>query len=450
MKIRLMFISLLAVCMAACSDISSGVTVGVRLEGEAMMAPVTIEFRDTTYAVKLDSRGRGEVKMQGNEGFGSLVYNGTVLPLYVDDKDFTVALFVRGNSMRPSFTGKGAKQNFYMSNARRELPAYELEETEFIEQLKSALEKAESRLDEQGFDLDFENLERVRLRYNYMGALPGYPVYHSMITKHDDTLSDAYYNELYALLDGNKEWLELQEYQNALMVAVNRIALRGIRRTDTSDFIIRQLQVIKEGIKDSDVASRVASAMAVRYINDRGIDDLGDYQSLLETLVVVPADRKSLDNAKSHWKTISKGCKVPSFGGLVTIKDKELKWEDYKGKYVYLLCWLAASEASVEEMKALQSLIKEYDDDSVEFIAIAGDGSQQYWNKVIVKNRFGGTQAIAASNRSFLEAMSVQLYPRAIVVDGEGKIASAVAPLPGSNSVRPFLNALPGLKSSSK
>ena len=92
-------------------------------------------------------------------------------------------------------------------------------------------------------------------------------------------------------------------------------------------------------------------------------------------------------------------------------------------------------------MKILQSVIKSYAKAPVEFVSIAGDGSAQYWDKVIANNRFKGVQSLAGANRDFLNAMSVQLFPRAILIGPDGKIVAPVAPLPGSPKLRELLDS---------
>ncbi len=442
MRFKILGASLLAVCLAACSDISSGVTVDVRVEGSGVNAPAKLEFADTTYVVTLDARGSGSFELNGGEGYGVLDYNGCRIPVCIGNDDFTISLFVNGSSLRPSFSGKGAKLNYYMSNTRRSTPSYELEEKEYIKQLKTNLAAAEKSLEEMNFDEQFTELERVRIRYDYLGTLPGYPVYHSMQTGHNDTLSDEYYNELYSLLQGNEKWLQLREYRNALLVAVNRIALKGVNRTDTSAFLISQLKTIEQCINNAKVASFVAAEMATRYINDRGIDELARYKSLCNSLITQKADKEKFDSAVSTWSKIAVGAPAPEFGGLTSKGGLPLSWDRFKGKSVYLLCWLAASDASVAEVKALQKYIKSYSKAPIEFVMLAGDGSAQYWDKVIANNKFKGMQVLAASNREFLNAMSVQLFPRAILVDADGKIISSVAPLPSSPKLPAILDNL--------
>ncbi|MBE6334917.1 MAG: hypothetical protein E7071_08910 [Bacteroidales bacterium] len=442
MRFNILGASLLAAILVACSDISSGVTVDVRVEGSGVNAPAKLEFADTTYVASLNMRGSGSFELNGGEGYGVLDYNGCRLPVYVGNDDFTISLLVNGSSMRPSFSGKGGKLNYYMSNTRRATPDYDLEEREYMTQLKKNLATAEQRLAEMNFDEKFSELERVRIRYDYLGTLPGYPVYHSMQTGHNDTLSDEYYKELYSLLQGDEKWLELREFRNALQVAVNRIALKGTNRTDTSAFIISQLEIIKHSITSPKVASYVASAMAVRYINDRGIDELSHYESLCNALITEQSDKVEYQNALAKWQKIAKGVQAPDFAGLTSKGGLPIKWERMKGKSVYILCWLAASDASIDEVRALQKYIKKYAKTPIEFVMIAGDGSAQYWDKVLEKNRFAGTQVLAASNRDFLDAMSVQLFPRAILVDSDGKIISAVAPLPSSPKLPSLLDEL--------
>lgn len=444
MKFNIIGASLLVAGLVACSDISSGVTVDIRVEGNGVNVPAKLGFADTTYVATLDSKGSGAFEVERDKGYCVLDYNGCRLPLYVDNDDFTVSLLIKGSSMRPSFSGKGAKLNYYMSNTRRTTPSYNLEEQEFVSQIKSNLAAAEQRLADMNFDKEFTETERVRVRYDYLGSLPGYPVYHSMQTGHNDTLSDAYYNELYSMLQGKEEWLKLNEFRNALQVAVNRIALRGVTRTDTSTFLISQLQTIKQHIDNPKVASYVASAMAVRYINDRGIDELSHYESLCNELITESNDKHLLNQAVAKWQKIAKGMQAPDFAGLTAINGMPISWERFNGKSVYILCWLAASDASVSEVKALQNYIKSYAKKPIEFVMIAGDGSAQYWSKVLEEKQFKGLQVLAASNRDFLDAMNVQLFPRAIVVGTDGKIISPIAPLPSSANFKTMLNELVG------
>lgn len=117
-----------------------------------------------------------------------------------------------------------------------------------------------------------------------------------------------------------------------------------------------------------------------------------------------------------------------------------------KGKYLYIDLWAAWCIPCIQSFPASKALHEEYEDRGFEVVYLSIDKNHKYWENVVEK------YDIAIPNRSFivknleksmfLENLKVDIIPRYLLFDQEGKLIHPYASRPNSEEIRVFLNEM--------
>ncbi|GMQ31352.1 TlpA disulfide reductase family protein [Algoriphagus confluentis] len=117
-----------------------------------------------------------------------------------------------------------------------------------------------------------------------------------------------------------------------------------------------------------------------------------------------------------------------------------------KGKYLYIDFWAAWCIPCIQSFPASIALHDKYKEREFEVIYLSIDKNHKYWEDVVEKYQ------IAIPNRSFivqnleesmfLEKLKVDVIPRYLFFDQEGKLIHPYAPSPNSDEIRVFLEEL--------
>jgi thiol-disulfide isomerase/thioredoxin len=126
-------------------------------------------------------------------------------------------------------------------------------------------------------------------------------------------------------------------------------------------------------------------------------------------------------------------------GGTTSLKD-------LKGKILYVEVWATWCGPCIKEMPALTQLIKDFKGQDIEFISISIDSENDYekWRKMVPEKNVGGIQLLADKGlkSDFMQAFSIGLIPRSILLDKKGKIITHKAPRPSATNTKSYLDNL--------
>ncbi len=428
------------------------IDVSLRLDGDAPTLPVTLTFTDTNYNLTFDEKGCVDVKVRSHEGFGYLEYYGAAVPLYAGDKNFEIVLNVyndgRRNVLVPIYNGRGAKINFYRSKVRRNIPPYNLPVDEFMEQLAENLSHDDEALDTADVDKRFAAEERVRLYFDYMRALTGYPTSYFFMTRETATLSEDYYETLISIIEAvDGRSFAMRECREALVEAVNRLALRDVEDDRSVEMLLAEFDYLKRYLHYQPALSYVASVLAENYVRDRGIKAIDEFAPLCDELITEGRDHLRYDDAVRSWESVAPGNPLPPFGAMERLdssgssdgsdssdgsESSEVKVEEFNGKYLLIACWLTRGGEAFTQMRELNEASKRFSPDSVQLLYLCGDGSLLNWRRVARSEQWRGVHLGAGEERDFINALNIYIYPRYILVDRDGMIIDNMAPAPGS------------------
>ncbi len=154
----------------------------------------------------------------------------------------------------------------------------------------------------------------------------------------------------------------------------------------------------------------------------------------------------SIDRKYQKWLKLSKGNPAPDFTGL-TPDGKKISLSDLKGKIVYVdiwATWCAPCRAELPKAKEIHNRLST--NEKIAFLYVSIDNETDKWKKFLKADpNFKGmhmniSDSAQVSNLS--KAYQMAGVPTYLLINQEGKIATAPAPRPSSGKVEDEIRAL--------
>jgi thiol-disulfide isomerase/thioredoxin len=144
-----------------------------------------------------------------------------------------------------------------------------------------------------------------------------------------------------------------------------------------------------------------------------------------------------------HMEGMLEGNMAPGFT-IDDVNGQMVSLNDLKGKYVYIDFWATWCVPCIKEIPSLKIIEEEYHNKNIAFLSISVDKAADHekWKKFVIDNQLTGIQLIAdeAMHSVYKKTFNIDLIPRFILLDPEGKIVSGNAPRPSSPKLRDFLD----------
>lgn len=157
--------------------------------------------------------------------------------------------------------------------------------------------------------------------------------------------------------------------------------------------------------------------------------------------------KRYLDADLALKREMPEGSISPTFDDYENFNGKTTSLKDLKGSYVYIDVWATWCGPCKVEIPSLKKLENEFHDKNISFVSISIDDAKRHagsleqahgkWKKMVEEEELGGIQLFAPDGwkSDFIEAYKIRGIPRFILVDPEGKIVSASAPRPSSETL---------------
>lgn len=363
---------------------------------------------------------------------------GNNLTINFDAKDFDNTL---------TFSGEGSEISTYLFEKQKtekklmgEANAiYKLDEAAYVskvKEIKSTLEKIIS--DSKGIDNDFKAKEKRNLNYTYLTRLNNYQIFHSHYAQMPDfKTSDGFLKELDAVTyDNEEDYLFSPDYKT-LVTNHYRKEAGNLSREKQIDSDIAFIQVVgaleKPTMKNDLIFERVKYAFTYS-------DDLEPIYKQFMATSTNDAHKKEITESYNKFKTVAKGQPSPKFKDYENYAGGKTSLDDLKGNYVFINVWATWSSPSPREMNFFKELESTYAGKNIKFVSISVDRAADHdkWKSVIAENKFAGIHLLADKDMesSFIQEYFINITPRYILLDPEGKIVNANAPRPSSSKLK--------------
>jgi thiol-disulfide isomerase/thioredoxin len=213
---------------------------------------------------------------------------------------------------------------------------------------------------------------------------------------------------------------------------------------DVDEYVIEN-KIIKDLFKESRYRSRLLAYNLYSRIDQytkypmklAGVEDfLEDFKKESFNTDLLPVIEKSYTRQLLSIGSLSKGVLAPNFK-LPDTNGKLVSLSDFKGKVVYLDMWATWCGPCLKEMPYMKTLKEKFTNKAVELIAISIDTKINAWLTKIGAMKMEGIQLIdsnGSENSKIAKDYKIHGVPHYVLIDKNGRIASAFAPRPSSEA----------------
>lgn len=211
---------------------------------------------------------------------------------------------------------------------------------------------------------------------------------------------------------------------------------------DVDEYVIEN-KIIKDLFKASRYRSRLLAYNLYYRVNDyteypmqlAGVNDfIADFRKENFIADLVPDIEKAYLLQLASIGTLAKGAVAPAFK-LPDTKGKLVSLSDFKGKVVYLDMWATWCGPCLKEIPYLKLLKEKFKNKDVEMITISIDTKVDAWLAKVAAMKMEGIQLIdshGSENSKIAKDYKIYGVPHFVLIDKNGRIASAFAPRPSS------------------
>ena len=207
------------------------------------------------------------------------------------------------------------------------------------------------------------------------------------------------------------------------------------------DEYVIENNIIKDLFKESRYRSRLLAYNLHYRINSyieypmqlAGADDfITDFRKEKFNTDLLPAIEKLYSRQLASIGSLSNGAAAPAFK-LPDTKGKPVQLSDFKGKVVYLDIWATWCGPCLKEIPYLERLKEKFRNKDIEMITISIDTKIDVWLAKVAAMKMQGIQLIdsnGSENSKIAKDYKVHGVPHYVLIDKNGRIASASAPRP--------------------
>lgn len=147
---------------------------------------------------------------------------------------------------------------------------------------------------------------------------------------------------------------------------------------------------------------------------------------------------------QQNVSSLEPGQMSPSFN-FKDINNKQVKLEDFKGKYVYIDVWATWCAPCCVEIPLLQKLARKFRRKKIVFVSVSIDKDKKEWSQFVKKYNLEGVQLWTGGNITWTDAYQITSIPRFILIDKEGRIVNAKMTRPSDPETEKTLSNLKGI-----
>ncbi len=447
---KLVGLLLVALVVMACNKLPKDATVisgkvenakelkDLKIKGEKDFSEVITLREDGTFADTLQpmETGRYVIRM-GRAGF----------PVYLEAGDNLKIVIDLENKEKPITFSEGkavAANNYIVAKEKLEddkvaelggtRAFFMLEEAKFLSALEGMVKENLKILEDSKLSEEFVATEKKTIEYEKLYNLSTYSKYHASLVKDKDYKpSEKITKPLEAVTyDNLEDYEKIPPYRRMVL---GYFQGKFYEKNADKEAVVKEVKNSGIELLKKDFASFLVNTLSL------GEQDLEGKIAQIKSLTT---DKKVLESLEEFLVTADKlgqGKLSPTFA-YKSIKGKEVKLEDLKGKLVYIDVWATWCGPCKGELPYLKKLEKEYHRKPIHFVSISVDNTEQPWRKMVKEKKLGGIQLHADKNwqSDFVQAYGIKGIPRFILLDKKGNIISADAPRPSSDEIRPLIN----------
>lgn len=385
----------------------------------------TLKLTEPSYFYFLSSRERTEIFLNP----GDSLYISTSMQNF--DTDLTYLGTIE------------AENNFIAKKKLQEIELIMSDPSAFFsvekDQYKANAEKIKSdllaELDELKVSMDFKQMEKRHIEYNYYLMLAQYDIANAFYSQSAAPEINSFKDELAEVeLDNEKDFQNISSYRDL----VTSIISQKVESTDD----ITEIENIIGSIKSSVIKEKMMDNLLLYRIMSSD-----PYTEQFNAFIQANSTDEELktksQEAYEKVKNLLPGNPSPTFN-YPDINGKMVSLDDLKGKLVYIDVWATWCAPCLAEVPHLKRLTEDYQDKDITIVSMSIDPKSDHekWKKMVKEKDLQGVQIFSDNdwNSQFVVDYGIRGIPRFILLDKEGNIISADAPRPSNPKLRSLID----------
>ncbi len=370
--------------------------------------------------------------------------------LYAEDGDHII-LNIGDTRRAISFSGNGFEEAKYMKDRMQlwvnngmvnqrlfEKKLFTMDFSAFNNKVTELYDKQIALLEEyvaqyEGFNPDFEQMDRKVIRYRKYYQLFKYPELYQKYNGEKADLPADYYDFVGNVYTGDTSLFEMNEYKSVVIsfLEYETEKLTGpFENISEIEAIKARYDVIKNKMEPSKLSWNLSFGLLNTYIGKNGTEDIQDlYSDFIESC----NDTNIINRIKTmhdSWNHLLKGESAPEFS-MENLQGKNVKLSDYKGKLVYIMLWASYNPSHKREFPKLSELINSYSHPDLQYLTVSKDTNMKKWKSVLEQYGINIQNLVTKGTKHpFLDDYNAHRLPRYILIGKDGKIIDACAQSP--------------------
>lgn len=357
-----------------------------------------------------------------------------------------------------SYKGTNAAINTYLNGVRLSgisSEDFKLSADEYVAKLRKQCDRYQEQLKQGKFGKEFTNLESQRIELLYVQNLISYSnIYAKVMNKPDYAPTQEFVDVVDKAFVENEKMFILDDYKNAAASLVGILWKTPADAKTREDATLDKMNFIVNKFKGDQIRQYLIHNAMYVHVKETGTKYTTRIDPFYRTYVKNPnyikgyeAQREQMTSDLDKMKKKASGEKVkcPSFV-FKDIKGKEVKLEDFAGKYIYIDCWATWCGPCKKEIPSLMELEKKFHGQNIAFVSVSSDKDLKAWKDMVKLDGLTGIQLHIGDEKEFHKAMQVRTIPRFMLVDPQGYFVSDNMTRPSNSQTEEFINSLKGIK----
>ena len=384
--------------------------------------------------VQADGTFRDTIREIGDNHFYYLVENPAVqTPLYLANGT-NMELTLNEEVSKTMVSGSQTKQTQYLIERNSfindringaDSNLFGQKPQEFKENVKAFFAELDKKLKAYGFDEEFVKNQEKWTNYKFVEYLTIFPTYHRYTSGNEAILPDDFYAERDGIdYDNAEEFRTIDTYRDLVRSKFYTI-INNPNDAENIKKFISEVNALKSDNIRADLAKGTFQLISPNSTVNKEIFDFINKNVTDEK--VKEAAKKAYDVATK----LTSGSPSPKFSNYENFNGGTTSLDDFKGKVTYIDIWATWCLPCRGEIPALKELEKKFHGKDVAFVSISIDQNKDEWKEFVKSEDLKGVQLFAenAFESQFIQDYGIRQIPTFIIIDKEGKIVNADAPL---------------------
>ena len=352
------------------------------------------------------------------------------------------------------YEGANADINSYLNTCELDYMQdkdFLLDENEFIKKIETTLAANTKQIKSFKLDKDFESKEEFRTKYMLYEKLTRYPIQHFWINGNVQSIRLMYDDTPVVKEYITKQFLDTDEaWKDSAYRTFVKKALGALATTDLSQklevIMNKRIELLVKYFQNPVIREDVVHSYIMTYLENTEGADLKSLKAQYDKYVTSPKHLEEFKSTSEMWARLQDGQKIVSSDAVYyDAKGNAFKFEDLKGKYVYVDVWASWCGPCKAEIPFLKKLEKACEGKNIAFVGISLDARRSDWLRILEKEKLEGIQVLGGPEAQIAKDYKIEGIPRFLLLDREGRLINGNMTRPSDPKTKEVIDSLEGI-----